>query len=62
MIRLGNGPQGEITKSLATDTHGGVYIPTNQKLYRFVAGPGGAPVGSAGRSDIPTTASPSPVS
>jgi hypothetical protein len=29
---------GEITKSLATDTHGGVYIATNRKLYRFVAG------------------------
>jgi len=43
LLRLGNGPDGEITKSLASDLHGGVYIPTNHKLYRFVAGPGGAP-------------------
>ncbi|MGH2870321.1 MAG: hypothetical protein ACRDNK_22475 [Solirubrobacteraceae bacterium] len=37
IIRLGTGTVNEITKSLAVDTHGGVYIPTNQKLYRFVA-------------------------
>lgn len=43
IIRLGSGADGEITKSLAADSHGGVYIPTNQKLYRFVAGPGGVP-------------------
>jgi hypothetical protein len=43
VIRLGSGPRGEITKSLATDEDGGVYIPTNLKLYRFVAGRGGAP-------------------
>ncbi len=42
-IRLGHGADGEITKSLATDEHGGVYIATNHKLYRFDAGPGGAP-------------------
>jgi hypothetical protein len=42
-IRLGNGSDGEITKSLATDSSGGVYIPTNHRLYRFVAGPGGVP-------------------
>src|SRR5579884_245825 len=41
--RLGAGADGEITKSLATDSHDGVYIPTTQKLYRFVAGPGGVP-------------------
>ncbi len=34
VLRVG----GEITKSLATDMHGGVYIPTDRKLYRFVAG------------------------
>jgi hypothetical protein len=43
VIRLGNGPDGEITKSLAADASGGVYIPTTHKLYRFVAGPGGSP-------------------
>jgi hypothetical protein len=43
VIRLGSGTTNEITKSLATDSDGGVYIPTNQKLYRFVAGPGGVP-------------------
>jgi len=43
VIRLGNGADGEITKSLGTDANGGVYIPTTHKLYRFVAGPGGAP-------------------
>ena len=43
LIRLGNGTQNEITKSLASDAHGGVYIPTNQQLYRFVAGAGGVP-------------------
>ena len=43
VIRLGNGSDGEITKSLATDADGGVYIPTNHTLYRFVAGPGGVP-------------------
>ncbi|MBV8951489.1 MAG: hypothetical protein JOZ99_11480, partial [Actinobacteria bacterium] len=43
VIRLGNGTDGEITKSLAVDAHGGVYIPTNHKLYRFIAGRGGRP-------------------
>jgi hypothetical protein len=43
VIRLGSGSSGEITKSLAADARGGVYIPTNQRLYRFVAGPGGVP-------------------
>jgi uncharacterized protein YcfJ len=43
VMRLGSGSRGEITKSLATDESGGVYIPTNLKLYRFVAGPGGVP-------------------
>ncbi len=43
VIRLGSGASGEITKSLAADTHGGIYIPTNVKLYRFVAGRDGTP-------------------
>lgn len=43
VIRLGSGAQGEITKSLAADAQGGIYIPTNVKLYRFTAGPGGVP-------------------
>jgi hypothetical protein len=43
VTRLGSGSSGEITKSLASDANGGVYIPTNQKLYRFVAGAGGVP-------------------
>jgi hypothetical protein len=43
VVRLGHGTDGEITKSLAVDASGGVYIPTNHELYRFVAGPGGKP-------------------
>jgi hypothetical protein len=43
VVRLGVGAAGEITKSLAVDPSGGVYIPTNVRLYRFVAGPGGVP-------------------
>ncbi len=43
VVRLGNGSAGEITKSLAVDASGGVYIPTNRLLYRFVAGAGGVP-------------------
>jgi hypothetical protein len=43
LIRLGHLANGEITKSPATDTHGGVYIPNDHRLYRFVAGPGGTP-------------------
>jgi hypothetical protein len=42
-IHLGNGSNGEIENSFATDQGGGVYIVTNRKLYRFGAGPGGAP-------------------
>jgi hypothetical protein len=42
-IHLGHGGLGEIENSVATDEHGGVYIATNRKLYRFIAGPGGAP-------------------
>ena len=43
VVRLGSGSVGEITKSLAVDSSGGVYIPTNRRLYRFVAGAGGGP-------------------
>lgn len=43
VVRLGNGTIDEITKSFATDQHGGVYIVTDRKLYRFTAGPDGAP-------------------
>jgi hypothetical protein len=43
VLRLGSGSSGEITKSLAVDSSGGVYIPTNRLLYRFVAGAGGVP-------------------
>jgi hypothetical protein len=42
-MHLGNGAVGEIENSFATDQNGGVYIATNRKLYRFGAGPGGAP-------------------
>jgi hypothetical protein len=43
LLRLGNGTTNEITKSIATDAHGGVYIDTNEKLYRFAAGRAGVP-------------------
>jgi hypothetical protein len=39
VIRLGHGGLGEIENSFATDQHGGVYIATNRKLYRFTATP-----------------------
>lgn len=42
-IKLGSGASGEIENSFATDQHGGVYIATNVRLYRFGAGPGGVP-------------------
>jgi hypothetical protein len=42
-IQLGHGSSGEIENSFATDQHGGVYIDTNRKLYRFGAGRGGVP-------------------
>ena len=38
VVRLGSGTDGEIDNSFATDEHGGVYIATNRKLYRFGAG------------------------
>jgi hypothetical protein len=43
VIRLGHAMSNEITKSIATDSHGGVYVDTNRKLYRFTAGSGGVP-------------------
>jgi hypothetical protein len=43
LIRLGSGANGEITKSLGADSHGGIYIPNSHRLYRFVAGRHGAP-------------------
>jgi hypothetical protein len=43
VVRLGNGSDGEIENSFAADMRGGVYIATNHKLYRFVAGSNGAP-------------------
>jgi hypothetical protein len=43
VIRVGKGGVGEIENSFATDQHGGVYIASDLKLYRFVAGPGGIP-------------------
>jgi hypothetical protein len=42
-IHLGNGAVGEIENSFATDMHGGVYVATNRRLYRFGAGPDGTP-------------------
>jgi hypothetical protein len=43
VIRLGQGTDGEIENSFATDMHGAVYIASNHKLYRFVARAGGVP-------------------
>jgi hypothetical protein len=42
-VKLGSGAAVEIENSFATDQHGGVYIATNRKLYRFGAGPDGVP-------------------
>jgi hypothetical protein len=43
LVRLGHGARGEIENSFATDAHGGVYVATNRRLYRFAAGPRDAP-------------------
>ncbi len=43
VLRVGSGAVGEIENSFATDAGGGVYIASNRKLYRFVAGRGGVP-------------------
>jgi hypothetical protein len=43
-MKLGNGAQGEIENSFATDEHDSVYIATNRKLYRFAAGRRGRPL------------------
>jgi hypothetical protein len=42
-VQLGHGANGEIENSFATDQHGGVYIATTRKLYRFGEGRGGTP-------------------
>jgi hypothetical protein len=42
-VHLGNGSDGEIENSFATDQNGGVYIATNRKLYRFGANADGEP-------------------
>jgi hypothetical protein len=42
-VTLGHGSAVEIENSFATGMHGDVYIATNRKLYRFVAGPAGRP-------------------
>ncbi len=42
-VQLGSGAEGEIENSFATDMHGGVYIATTRKLYRFGAGRNGVP-------------------
>jgi hypothetical protein len=41
--KMGAGAHNEIENSFATDSHGGVYIATNRKLYRFRARSGGIP-------------------
>jgi hypothetical protein len=43
VTRLGHGGVGEIENSFAADQHGGVYIATDLRLYRFTAGRGGVP-------------------
>jgi hypothetical protein len=44
VMRVGRGADGEIENSFAVDpVGGGVYIASNRRLYRFVAGRGGAP-------------------
>ena len=43
VVRLGAGADREIENSFAVGAHGGVYIATNRKLYRFGASSSGAP-------------------
>ena len=43
VIRLGSGSNGEIENSFAVGMDGDVYIATNHQMYRFDAGPDGAP-------------------
>jgi hypothetical protein len=43
VIRVGKGSVGEIENSFAADAHGGVYIASDLRLYRFIAGLGGVP-------------------
>ncbi len=44
VVRLGAGADGEIENSFAVGAHGGVYVATNRKLYRFGVSSSGAPV------------------
>lgn len=57
VVRLGSGSVNEITKSLATDASGGVYIPTNRRLTGSLRA-GTGRLRSAGRSRIRTLACP----
>jgi hypothetical protein len=43
VVRIGRGTRGEIENSFATDEHGGVYIASNRRLYRFSAARDGRP-------------------
>jgi hypothetical protein len=43
VVRVGHGSVGEIENSFAADQHGGVFIASDVRLYRFTAGPGGVP-------------------
>jgi hypothetical protein len=43
VMRVGHGSVGEIENSFATDQHGGVFIASDRRLYRFTAGRGGVP-------------------
>src|SRR5262249_53671538 len=43
-MQLGHGADGEIENSIATGTHGDVYIATNHQLLRFGAAADGTPV------------------
>jgi hypothetical protein len=43
VVRVGHGSVGEIENSFAADQHGGVFIASDVRLYRFTAGAGGVP-------------------
>jgi hypothetical protein len=43
VVRVGHGSVGEIENSFATDQHGGAFIASDRRLYRFAAGRGGVP-------------------
>ncbi|HEY3726007.1 MAG TPA: hypothetical protein VGL51_02460 [Solirubrobacteraceae bacterium] len=42
-MKVGRGSVGEIENSFASGAGGGVYIASNRKMYRFIAGKNGAP-------------------